>query len=139
MPFLVDGSNVLGADRFSDDAKRALVGRLAAFARTRRTRVTLVFDGPEPPSFAKHLGSVSVAFSGTRAADDLIVERAAQGRGWSVVTSDRGLAARVQRREVKIVAPPAFLRDLEDATAAEPDTRGDWEAFFADEKNRTKF
>lgn len=139
MPFLVDGSNLLGADRFSDDAKRALVSRLAGFARSRRTRVTLVFDGPEPPSFAKNLGSVSVAFSGTRSADDLIAERAAQGRGWTVVTSDRGLAARVQRREVRIVAPPVFMRDLEDATATEPDTRGDWEAFFADERNRTKF
>ena len=139
MPFLVDGSNVLGADRFSEDAKRALVTRLAAFARAKKTRVTLVFDGPEPASFAKHLGSVSVAFSGSRKADDLIAERASQGRGWSVVTSDRGLAARVARREVKIVTPAAFLRELDAATAAEPDLRGDWEAFFADEKNRTKF
>lgn len=139
MPFLVDGNNVLGADRLSDDARRALVTRIAAFARARRTRVTLVFDGPEPTSFAKHLGAVSIAFSGSRSADDVIAERAANGRGWNVVTSDRGLTARVARREVTIVAPSTFLRDLEAAAAAEPDTRGDWESFFADEKNRLKF
>lgn len=139
MPFLIDGSNLLGAARFSDDAKRALVTRLAAFARARRTRVTAIFDGPEPPSFAKNLGSVTVAFSGSRVADDLIAERAAQGRGWNVVTSDRGLAARVARREVKVIAPAAFLRDLEVGTAGDPDTQGDWEAFFADDKNRMKF
>src|SRR5688572_33094547 len=93
------------ADRHSDDAKRGLVRLLAAFARAKRTRVTCVFDGLEPPSFGKHLGSVSVAFSGARSADELIIERAASGRGWSIVTSDRGLAARVQRRQVEVVAP----------------------------------
>ena len=139
MPYLVDGNNVLGSDRFSDDARRALVTRVAAFARAKRTRVTLVFDGPEPSSFAKHLGAVSVAFSGARTADDVIAERAASGRGWSVVTSDRGLAARVARREVTIVAPSQFVRELEVAAAVEPDTQGDWESFFADEKNRMKF
>ena len=139
MPHLVDGNNVLGADRFSDDARRALVTRVASFARAKRTRVTLVFDGPEPSNFAKHLGAVSVVFSGTRTADDVIIERAASGRGWSVVTSDRALASRVARREVTIVAPSSFLREIESAAAVEPDTQGDWEAFFGDENNRMKF
>ncbi len=142
MPFLIDGSNLLGAmraDRHADEAKRGLVRLLAGFARAKRTRVTLVFDGPEPASFARHLGSVTVAFAAPRSADDVIAERAAQGRGWSVVTSDRGLTARVARRHVTIVAPADFIREVEAASSGEETVGGEWEAYFSDDKNRMKF
>jgi len=142
VPWLIDGSNVLGAmrvDRHGEDGKRGLVRLLAAFARARRTRVTCVFDGPEPASFGRHLGNVTVAFSGSRSADELIVERAASGRGWNVVTSDRGLAARVKRREVEVVASATFIRDMEEAAAGEDRPREDWDAYFSDPKNRLKF
>jgi predicted RNA-binding protein with PIN domain len=143
VPFLVDASNLLGVmrvDRTSDESKRRLVSLLASFARAKKTRVTCVFDGPEPASFARYLGPVTVAFSGSRPADDLIAERAAQGRGWSVVTSDRGLAARVQRRQVEIVAPVTFIREME-AAAASDDSQpaDDWAAYFSDDSNRMKF
>jgi predicted RNA-binding protein with PIN domain len=142
MPYLIDGSNVLGAmrvDRHSDDGKRGLVRLLADFARAKRTRVTCVFDGPEPASFARHLGSVSVVFSGARSADDVIVERAANGRGWSVVTSDRGLAARVQRRQVSVVAPVGFIREMEASASGSEAGNEDWTAYFSDPKNRMDF
>jgi predicted RNA-binding protein with PIN domain len=142
MPWLIDGSNVLGvmrADRHSDQAKRALLRMVASFARAKRTRATLVFDGPLPASFATHLGAVSVVFGESRSADDVIVERAATGRGWSVVTSDRGLAARVQRRTVQVVEPVRFVRELEEAGSGEPEGEGDWESYFSDDKNRLKF
>ncbi len=142
MPYLIDGSNLLGAmrvDRQSEEPKRNLVRLLASFARARRTRVSCVFDGPEPSSFAKHLGSVTVAFSGPRQADDLIVERAAQGRGWNVVTSDRGLASRVQRREVTIVSPAQFIREMESSASSDSEPSDDWSAYFSDPKNRLKF
>jgi uncharacterized protein YaiI (UPF0178 family) len=142
MPWLIDGSNVLGAmrvDRHGEEGKRGLVRLLAGFARANRTRVTCIFDGPEPPSFARHLGAVSVVFSAGRSADDIIVERAAQGRGWSVVTSDRGLANRVQRRQVEVIAPVAFIRQMEAAASTESDIVDDWDAYFSDETNRTKF
>jgi predicted RNA-binding protein with PIN domain len=142
MPFLIDGSNVLGAmraDRHSDDSKRALVRLLGGFARAKRTRVACIFDGPEPASFGRHLGAVSVAFSGDRTADDLIAERAATGRGWTVVTSDRGLAARVQRRHVEVVQPATFIREMEAAGSGESEAGGDWESWFSDDKNRLKF
>lgn len=142
MPWLIDGSNVLGvmrADRHSDTAKRALVQQLASFARAKRTRVTCVFDGPEPASFARHLGAVSVVFSAPRNADDVIVDRAAAGRGWSVVTSDNGLAARVQRRQVTVVPVAAFVREMETQAGGETDGGDDWEAWFSDPSNRSKF
>jgi predicted RNA-binding protein with PIN domain len=142
MPYLIDGSNLLGAmrvDRHGDESKRNLVRLLASFARAKRTKVSCIFDGPEPASFARHLGPVTVAFSGTRSADDIISERAAQGRGWSVVTSDRGLAARVQRRQVEVIAPMQFIREMEASASSESDPSDDWSAYFSDPKNRLKF
>ncbi|HEX7810234.1 MAG TPA: NYN domain-containing protein [Thermoanaerobaculia bacterium] len=142
MPYLIDGSNLLGAmrvDRHGEESKRNLVRLLASFARAKRTKVSCIFDGPEPPSFAKHLGPVTVAFSGSRAADDVIVERCANGRGWSVVTSDRGLATRVQRRQVEIISPVQFIRDMESSASSETDVSDDWSEYFSDPKNRLKF
>ena len=71
--------------------------------------------------------------------DDVIAERAASGRGWSVVTSDRGLAARVERRQVEVVAPAAFIRQIEETSTSETSGTEDWDAFFSDPKNRLKF
>jgi predicted RNA-binding protein with PIN domain len=142
VPWLIDGSNVLGAmhvDRHSDEAKRGLLRLIAAFARAKRTRVTCVFDGPEPPSFARHLGSATVVFSAPRSADELIVERAAHGRGWNVVTSDRALASRVERRQVKVVPPPTFIREMELAASTGEGVEDDWAAYFSDPKNRIEF
>src|SRR5687767_251512 len=142
MPWIVDGSNVLGAmrvDRHSDEAKRGLVRLLAAFARAKRTKVACIFDGPEPVSFGRHLGSVSVVFSGPRSADELIVERAANGRGWNVVTSDRGLAMRVERRQVSVVAPAALIMEMESAASGTEGGEEDWTAYFSDPKNRMEF
>jgi predicted RNA-binding protein with PIN domain len=142
LPWLIDGSNVLGAmrvDRHGEETKRNLVRMLAAFARSKRTRVTCIFDGPLPPNFGTHLGSVTVAFSSPRSADDVIAERARNGRGWSVVTSDRALANRVRRREVAIVSPQTLIREIELAATETPDASADWEAYFSDPKNRTKF
>ena len=142
MAWLIDGSNVLGAmrvDRHSDESKRGLVRLLVAFARARRTRVSCIFDGPEPPSFGKHLGAVTVAFSGARSADDIIIERAAQGRGWNVVTSDRALASRVERRHVSVVAPVKFIREMELAASGSESAEEDWAAYFSDPKNRMDF
>jgi predicted RNA-binding protein with PIN domain len=143
MPWLIDGSNVLGAmraDRHSDEAKRGLVRLLAAFARAKKTRVTCIFDGPEPASFGRHLGSVSIVFSAPRTADDVILERASTGRGWSVATSDAQLAARVQRRQVTVVTAPALIRLLEESASGEESGAGEeWETYFSDPKNRLKF
>jgi len=142
VPWLIDGSNVLGAmraDRHSDDAKRGLMRLLAGFARAKRTKVTCIFDGPEPHSFARHLGAAVAVFGGSRTADELIIERAANGRGWSVVTSDRGLAAKVQRRQVEVVAPATFIREMEASASGDEAAGDDWSTWFSDPKNRMDF
>ena len=142
MPYVIDGSNVIGrsgADLRGDDPKRQLVRLLASFARAKRTRVVCFFDGPEPASFAKSLGSVSVVFSGPQAADDLIVKRVSSGRGWSVVTSDRGCAARVAGRHVTVIPAEQLMRELELLQRDEPADAEDWAAWFSDPKNRNGF
>lgn len=142
MPWAIDGSNVVGrsgADLRGDDPKRQLVRLLASFARAKRTRVVCFFDGPEPPSFAKALGNVTVVFSAPKPADDLIVERVSSGRGWTVVTSDRGCASRVQSRHVTVVPVGQLMRELEQLQRDEPADAEDWMAWFSDPKNRDRF
>jgi uncharacterized protein YaiI (UPF0178 family) len=116
-----------------------LAAVLAGFARAKKTKVTCIFDGPEPHSFGRHLGGVVAVFSGPKSADDVIADRAAQGRGWNVVTSDRGLAARVERRQVTIVAPAVFIREMELAATGEEGGGDDWAGWFSDPKNRIDF
>ena len=142
MPWLIDGSNVLGtsgADRHSDEAKRDLVRLLTRFARARRTRVTCVFDGEQPGGFATGLGAVSIVFSAPRAADDVIIERSGQGRGWTVVTADRALGERVRRRHVSVIGSREFLTEAEQLAAEDPESGEDWSRWFDDPKNRTEF
>ena len=139
MSWLVDGSNVLGRDRESDDAKRRFVQQLARFARTRRTKVACFFDGLSPSSFGSSLGGVSVVFTGQRPADDLIVQRVSAGTGWKVVTSDQGLASRVRGRRCEVVRPASFLGELEALPDESPAGSDDWQAYFSDPKNRNVF
>jgi rRNA-processing protein FCF1 len=138
--WVVDGSNLLGGARADVASKRKLVQALAQFARARRTKVTCTFDGGEPEHFGAQLGRVRVVFSGARSADELIARQVANGSGWKVVTSDRGLAARVRRREVEIVDAARFWRELESLPASESTgSAEDWDAYFSDPKNRNIF
>jgi uncharacterized protein YaiI (UPF0178 family) len=145
MSWVIDGSNVLGrigAPRESLEAKRELVQRLGQFARIRRVRVACYFDGPEPQQhFGKHIGSVTVIFSGRQSADDLIAERLAERSGWKLVTSDNGLASRLAGRRVEIIAPKDLTRMFEEDARQQPTTADteDWQAWFSDPKNRNVF
>ncbi|HEY6139561.1 MAG TPA: NYN domain-containing protein [Thermoanaerobaculia bacterium] len=140
MPWIVDGSNVLGAARAATDAKRELVRHLGRFARAKKTRVVCVFDGDTPEHFGTHLGGVSVVFSGARTADDLIIARVANGKGWNVVTSDRALGARVGGRNVAVVDPRKLLAEIESLPAEEErGSADDWIGYFSDPKNRNVF
>jgi len=143
MSWVIDGNNLLGragASRDAADSKRQLIRTLANFARAKRTKVACYFDGSEPEHFGRHLGSVSVIFSGPRSADDLIVKKVATGSGWKVVTADRALAARIQRRQVEVVDPGGFMAELESLPQGEERVAGEeWLAYFSDPKNRNVF
>jgi predicted RNA-binding protein with PIN domain len=143
MSWVIDGNNLLGragASRDAADSKRQLVRALANFARAKRTKVACYFDGPEPEHFGRHLGSVTVNFSGARSADDLIAKKVATGSGWKVVTADRALAARIRRRQVEVVDPGGFMAELESLPQGEERGGGEeWLAWFSDPKNRNVF
>ena len=75
--------------------------------RNERMSVTVVFDGqpPEGMSARESLGNVTVVYSGSRSADDVIVGMIPSGSAagqWSVVTDDRGLADRVRDRGARV-------------------------------------
>lgn len=142
MSWLIDGSNVLGRiglPREAEASKRELVRLVARFARARKVRATCYFDGPEPASFAKHLGGVTVVFSGRRPADDLIAAKVADGGlRWNVVTSDQSFAARVAGRRVAIVSPSELMAEIERLPAereSQP-AADEWLEWFSDPKNR---
>ena len=144
MPFLIDGSNVLGVmrlDRHSVEAKRELARLCAMFARAKRTRVTCYFDGNEPPAFARHLGNTTIVFSGARTADELISQRTEESASkLTVVTSDRELATRVGRKRVQVMTAHDFVQELRELRS-DPETMRDedWAAWLADPKNRGDF
>lgn len=136
MIILIDGSNVLGGRRLDEEARRALVGRAASYARFRRARCVLFFDGTAKGNFATRLGPLTVQFTGARSADDLIVQRAlAAGEPIVVVTRDSGIVSRVRGRRVTIESPSALLSFVPDQEPADAN-EGDWDDWFSDPANR---
>lgn len=127
MRWLVDGTNVVGSrpDGWWRDRPAAfarLVGRLALL-HARGDEVAVVFDGRAPAELGEgdHEG-VAVLWArrrGPDAADDRIVELAAADpdpASLTVVTSDRGLAARLTGGPVVVGAGTLLdvLDDLDD-------------------------
>ena len=120
---VVDGNNVMGATadgwwRDPPAAVRRLLTRLQCYAGTTSARVELVLDVRQPD-----LPEGDANRRGRDAADDRIVELldadvdddVADIQDVEVVTSDRALRERVQRRGARVVGAGAFLTRLSDA------------------------
>lgn len=142
MRTLVDGSNLLGAlrlDREGVESKRQLLRAVASWARRRKAKVVVFFDGARPDAFATSLGAVAARFSDPKPADDLIVaevEKLARER-FRIVTSDQELGRRCRRRGVEIVDTRAFALEIESGEGEERTHDGeDWGAYFSDPNNR---
>jgi predicted RNA-binding protein with PIN domain len=149
MPYLIDGNNLLGLrpELISKDpgARARLVHRLAGFARDKRTRVTVVFDGEPDETLGREemeLGDLRVLFAGRTADADSrilrILREADDPAGYVVVTSDRALAERVKRFRSRQITSLSFRRSLDETVPRDP--AGDaplspaqvaeWEAWF---------
>ena len=128
MPHIVDGNNVMGQTpgwhRDKPRARLELLKRLAAFARLRGARITVVFDGAPDLEFPE--GS---AFKGIKilyarkgsSADDRIVELVESSkdpRGITVVTSDRDLGFRVRPRGASVLRSGEFRKQMDAALAS---------------------
>lgn len=121
MRWVVDGNNVYGSrpDGWWNDrgaASQRFVQRVAEWCRTHGDEVVVVLDAPVPDStLALAGGNLSVIAAprrGRDGADDHIVElvdgwAAAGEAGMRVVTSDRGLRARLPP-DVEIVGVGRF-------------------------------
>jgi predicted RNA-binding protein with PIN domain len=122
---IVDGMNVIGSRpdgwwRDRDGAARRLLGRLQQLARAQGTQVTLVLDGrPLGDVPAGRHDGVEVTYArraGRDAGDDRLVEvldGLADRSSVSVVTSDRGLAARVEQLSVPVFGARRLLDRLD--------------------------
>jgi predicted RNA-binding protein with PIN domain len=119
--WLVDGMNVVGSrpDGWWRDRRAAmkrLTTLLGVFATETGEPLTVVFDG-RPFDLSEE--SVDVAFAagpGPDAADHEIaarVERGADPRSITVVTSDRELADRVRRTGAQVLGSGPFRRRLD--------------------------
>ncbi len=118
--WLVDGNNVVGSrpDRWWNDppaAKRRLAQHVAEWCRTHDDPVILVFDAPVGRDTLDLAGGnltiEGATHRGRNAADDRIVELAADVVTPCVVTSDRGLRRRLVEQSdgaVEIVGVSRF-------------------------------
>jgi predicted RNA-binding protein with PIN domain len=142
--FIVDGNNVMGQTpgwhRDKPAARRNLVRRLADFARMKKARVTVVFDGapdrlmPDESAFrgVKILYSDRGSDADTRIKN--MVEASPDPRGLTVVTSDRHLAFLVRSRGATVIRSGEFRRLIEEAAETRP-AQQDGEKFEAEDLN----
>jgi hypothetical protein len=131
--WLVDGTNVVGSRpdgwwRDRPAAFRRLVDALAGLAEV-GDEVTVVFDGrPAPDLEAGDHAGVAVRWASRRgrdAADDDVVAVVAADpdpAGLVVVTSDRGLVARVEALGARVEGAASFRRRRLDEGASGTDT-----------------
>ncbi len=123
MPTLIDGYNLLrGAARWGPDkllGQLHLCELLGRWSVLTGQQVTIIFDGPEPPSgYARQLKSsgIRVLHSGPgRSADELLIEeiqRCSAPRRLEVVSADREIRVAARRRRCREVEPQAFFESM---------------------------
>ncbi len=118
----VIGSRPDGWWRDRDGAAKRLLTRLQRFSSATGTDVTLVLDGRAPADLPEGThGGVAVAYArraGRDAGDDRIVELIAaldEPETARVITSDRGLAARVRSLGASVEGAGSLLARLDRA------------------------
>lgn len=151
MADLVDGNNLAG--RLRAPSRESLLGELAEIARRSRKKLTVVFDGPPDGGRPKvqALGDVTVVYAAPRSADEEIVRRVREARdprGVVVVTDDRALSSAIAAAGARVRSVEDFRREGERRLSSPPTAAlaakpapgfsvSNWEAWFADPKNRT--
>jgi len=130
MAYIVDGNNVMGQTpgwhRDKPGARRRLIEQLAEFARVKKARVTVVFDGA--PDYNQPDGSayrgVKILYADRGSNADARIERLVESstdvRGLTVVTSDRALAFVVHARGANVIRSGVFRHRIERVMATAP-------------------
>lgn len=130
MAYIVDGNNVMGQTpgwhRDKPNARRLLLKKLAAFAKAKHARVTVVFDGePDhqvPDGSTFHGVKVLYAERGSDADSRIehLVETSPDPRGLTVVTSDRHLAFLIRSRGAPVIRSGEFRKLIEHSHESKP-------------------
>ena len=130
MAYIVDGNNVMGQTpgwhRDKSGARRRLLEKLAAFARIKKARVTIVFDGapdhnvPEGSAFRGVKVLYAERGSDADARIERLVESSSDPRGLTVITSDRHLAFLVRSRGAEVVRSGEFRSQVERVLESQP-------------------
>ena len=107
MTVLVDAENVRRS-RWPNLDREELVERVRAWSAAEGKRALIVFDGRAP------LDADDVVGAGP-SADDWLAAHAAEYVPYWLVTSDRGLRARIGEAAERVVGGGAFLNELLDA------------------------
>ena len=127
---LIDGNNLLHAVRVlgptRPPGRETLLKIIERWATDQHDEVTLVFDGPRPHgAFGEQMRSeqIEVLFSGSRTADDCIVERLGTLPNPDrvlVVTDDTAIQYEARRRRCRSASTSVFIASLfpPDSTAA---------------------
>jgi predicted RNA-binding protein with PIN domain len=128
MAYLVDGNNVMGQTvgwhRDKPQAQRNLLMQLARFARAKKTRITVVFDGSPNQEFPEGSAfrgiKILYAEKGSDADSRILrlVESLKDRRGFTIITSDRSLAFQVRARGAQVMRSGEFRRQLEEVNQA---------------------
>ena len=130
---IIDGYNLIRTTDLASAESRdgleagraALLDELAAYRRLKRHDMTVVFDGAGPlrPSQSKEKGIRVVFTPAGMSADEHIVRLIEEGGDQAlVVTSDQGLARRVEAAGAECVSSPQFRQSL--LLAAVSDLKG---------------
>lgn len=112
-------------------ARRTLLEELARFARVKKARITVVFDGaPDrtaPEGSAFHGVKILYAQQGSDADSriETLVEASPDPRGLIVVTSDRRLSFMVRSRGARTIRSGEFRKEVERALLSEQANGGE--------------
>lgn len=151
MPVIIDGNNLLHSLPSQEQNRDSVRRRALDSVRDGGMSLTLVFDGPPPVGSPdpEHLGRLTIRYSGSSSADDLIL-RLLPGSGgasqWVVITDDRALRDRVRDQGAQV----RTLREWQSRRPRKPrrisrepklSSRevADWETFFASRDDDTEF
>lgn len=144
MAYIVDGNNVMGQTvgwhRDKPKARRQLLEQLATFARIKKCRITVVFDGSPDRDLPDGSGfrGVKVLFAEKGSdADTRILKYVASSkdrRGLVVVSSDRSLCFKARAQGAGILRSGEFRQQMEIARQNIPKVE-DGEQFEIDNMN----
>ena len=143
MPVIVDGNNLLHSLPSHKRDRESVRRKALDTVRHEGMNLTVVFDGPPPAGSpaTEHLGRVTVRYSGSSSADELILRLLpSQGHAseWVVVSDDRALGDKVRSRGAAVRTLEQWRcrktrkpkRATREAKLSSHEV-ADWEAYFS--------